>query len=65
MYDFLIAMGYEDDDVSFVINQEKILPRGKGRSAEQKWQEYYTPELKRQVREKEHLLFTLFPEFDV
>lgn len=47
MYDFLIAMGYEDDDVSFVINQEKILPRGKGRSAEQKWQEYYTPELKR------------------
>ncbi|CAN5867729.1 hypothetical protein BH18ACI4_BH18ACI4_12290 [soil metagenome] len=65
LYNFLVTMGYEDDDVSFVINQEKILPRGRGRTPEQKWQKYYTPELKQQVREKERLLFTLFPEFDV
>ena len=65
LYDFLTLMGYDDRDVSFVVGQEKILPRGKGRTPDQKWQNYYTPELKRQVREREHLLFTLFPEFDV
>ena len=65
LYDFLIQSGYENEDVGFVINQEKILPRGKGRSPEQQWQKYYTPELKQQVREKERLLFTMFPEFDV
>jgi hypothetical protein len=30
-----------------------------------KWEKYYTPELKAFVREKEDLLFTLFPEYDV
>jgi hypothetical protein len=65
LYEFLTLMGYEDEDVSFVVGQEKILPGGKGRTSEQQWQKYYTPELKRQVREREHLLFTLFPEFDV
>jgi hypothetical protein len=65
LYEFLTLMGYDDSDVSFVVGQEKILPRGKGRTADQQWQKYYTPELKRHVREREHLLFTLFPEFDV
>lgn len=65
LYDFLIGSGYDNEDVSFVINQEKILPRGKGRTAEQQWQKYYTPELKQQVRHKERLLFNMFPEFDV
>ncbi len=65
LYNFLIAMDYADEDVCFVLDHEKILPRGKGRTAAQHWQNYYTPELKQQVREREHLLFTLFPEFDV
>jgi hypothetical protein len=65
LYEFLTLMGYDDSDVSFVVAQEKILPRGKGRTADQHWQKYYTPELKRHIREREHVLFTLFPEFDV
>jgi hypothetical protein len=65
LYEFLTLMGYDDGDVSFVVGQEKVLPQGKGRTPDQKWEKYYTPELKSHVREREDLLFTLFPEFDV
>ncbi|HEX7174451.1 MAG TPA: hypothetical protein VF240_04105 [Pyrinomonadaceae bacterium] len=65
LYDFLVSEGYDPGDVSFVLDEGKILPRGRGRGATQKWQHYYTPELKARVREREDFLFRLFPEFDV
>ena len=65
LYDFLVREGYEAGDVSFVLGEGKVLPRGRGRGAAQKWQHYYTPELKGWVREREDFLFRLFPEFDV
>jgi hypothetical protein len=64
LYHFLLQMGYAHEDISFILNHGKVLPQGKGRSAEQKWEKYYTPELKAFVREKERVLFTLFPEFE-
>jgi hypothetical protein len=63
--DFLVGEGYADEDVSFIRGEGKVLPRGRGRDAGQKWQHYYTPGLKAWVREKENFLFKLFPEFDV
>lgn len=65
LYDFLVGAGYDAADVSFVLGEGKILPRGRGRAAAQKWQHYYTPELKAWVRVREDFLFRLFPEFDV
>lgn len=65
LYDFLTAEGYAREDVSFVLGEGKILPRGRGRGDAQKWEHYYTPELKARVREREDFLFRLFPEFDV
>jgi hypothetical protein len=65
LYDFLLQTGYEHDDIKFILDAGKILPRGKGRSDAQKWERYYTPELKETVRRKERFLFRLFPEFDV
>lgn len=65
LYDFLSGMNYEHDDIEFILELGKILPRGKGRSGEQKWERYYTPELKDDIRRKERFLFALFPEFDV
>lgn len=64
LYDFLLRLGYDEEDVRFVAAMERVLPRGKGRGAAQKWERYYTPELRREVRRRERLLFTLFPEFD-
>ena len=64
LYDFLVRVCYADEDVRFVVEMEKVLPQGRGRGAAQKWERYYTPELKREVRERERFLFALFPEFD-
>jgi hypothetical protein len=68
LYDILIELGYERDRVKFILESGKILPNSpvKGNQRRQaKWEKYYTPELKAFVREKEDLLFTLFPEYDV
>ena len=65
LYDFLVREGYADEDVSFIRDEGRILPRGRGRGAGQEWQHYYTPELKAWVRDREDFLFGLFPEFDV
>jgi hypothetical protein len=64
LHAFLVGMGYPPEEVAFVLGLGKILPGGRGRTAAQPWQKYYTPELKREVREREWLLFSLFPEFD-
>jgi hypothetical protein len=59
-------MNYDEEDIRFILDLGRILPKGRGRSVEQqKWESYYTPELKRRVREKERFIFELFPEFDV
>lgn len=65
LFDFLARNDYAQADISFILGEEKILPRGKGRKLDQKWERYYTPELKMTVRRKEEFLFKLFPEFDV
>lgn len=64
LYDFLSGEGYAAADISFILDEGKILPRGRGRSAAQKWESYYTPELRAWVRNSEDFLFRLFPEFD-
>lgn len=65
LHQFLLEMGYEEQDLAFILEEKKILPKGKGRQEEQKWEKYYTPELKQVVREKERFMFELFPEFDI
>ncbi len=50
--------------VDFILEMKKVLPLGKGRTKEQKWQKYYTSELKDEIRQKERVLFQMFPEFD-
>ncbi|HYI07972.1 MAG TPA: hypothetical protein VEK57_02770 [Thermoanaerobaculia bacterium] len=65
LHDFLAETGYAAEDIAFVRELPKILPKGKGRHSEQTWEKFYTPELKQLVRTREHDLFTLFPQFDV
>ncbi len=64
LYDFLLQAGYNKEDVDFILEMEKVLPLGRGRTKEQKWQKYYTPELKDEIQQKERVLFQIFPEFD-
>ncbi len=65
LYSFLQTQGHPARELEFILRLGKILPGGKGRSEEQKWERYYTPELKNRIRRRERLLFRLFPQFDV
>jgi hypothetical protein len=65
LHDFLAGMAYAAEDLAFIRDLQKILPRGKGRDATQRWESFYTPELKALVRTREHGLLAMFPEFDV
>jgi hypothetical protein len=38
---------------------------GRGRRNDQNWEKYYTPALKKFIREKDWVLFEMFPEFDI
>lgn len=65
LHDFLREMDYTAEELAAVRTAAKILPPEGGRTPEQGWCSYYSPELKSLVRRKEHLLFEWFPEFDV
>lgn len=65
LHDFLLAQGYPQKSIDFIQTKDKVLPQGKGRTKNQKWEKYYTPELMDLVRKKDWFLFDLFPEFDV
>jgi hypothetical protein len=65
LHDFLIETGYQRDEIAFILEHEKIFPKEGGRSEAQKWQKYYTPELKAWLRHRERMLFEMFPNFDV
>jgi hypothetical protein len=65
LHDFLLQNGHKPEDLEFILQSGKIFPPEGGRSENEKWQKYYTPELKAFVRHKERILFKIFPEFDV
>lgn len=64
LHTFLLERGYAEQDLAFLPGMGRVLPGGRGRDAAQRWESYYSPELKRRVRERERLLFRMFPEWD-
>ena len=68
---FLLETGYDSADVEFVAALKHVVPVGGAeigfaeRATSHDWASFYTPELRAIVREKDDLLFSLFPEFDV
>ncbi|MPZ18407.1 MAG: hypothetical protein GEV06_10910 [Luteitalea sp.] len=65
LHEFLLSASYAPAEIEFVRTAEKVFPPEGGRTPEQRWERYYTPELKAFVRQREGLLFALFPRFDV
>jgi Sulfotransferase family len=65
LHDFLRELGFAQEELQFILESGKVFPVLGGRTQDQPWQKYYTPELKHMVRTKEQLLFSLFPEMDV
>ncbi len=65
LYEALLARRYAPEDIDFIHDLGKVFPMGRGRGDDQVWDGYYTPDLKAHVREREWVLFEMFPEFDV
>jgi len=61
---YLLERGYSARRIEFIRDMGRVLPQGRGRKSDDAWEQYYTPALKAYVRNKERLLFELFPEFD-
>ena len=64
LHGFLLAMGYEPEQLDFIFELGKILPVGSSRQEGSDWVGYYNPELKGLVRKKERWIFSAFPDFD-
>ncbi len=68
LYEFLVKAGYDPKEINFILEAEKVLPSlppGGIRRSHKSWQDYYTPELKAFVRQRDRMVFAIFPEFDV
>lgn len=63
LYDYLQRQGYPPERLTFITDMDRVLPGGKGRTKEQKWQKYYSPELIELILQKDRLLFELFPMY--
>jgi hypothetical protein len=61
LYHILLKFGYAVEDISFILNAEKIHIK----STTKLWEEYYTEDLIQYVSYKERFLFRLFPEYVV
>ena len=65
LYEFMLTMGYTARKLDFILELGKIYPPQGGRDERRRWENYYTPELKRRVREKDRFIFNMFPAYDV
>jgi hypothetical protein len=63
LHDFLLNQGYDRQSLNFILDHKRVYSSSGGRTAEQKWESYYTDELKAYVRHRERLLFQLFPQY--
>ncbi len=61
--EYLLSIGFSETDVEFIRDKDRVLPLGKGRTKEQKWQKYYSQDLFDNILSTDKLLFDLFPEF--
>jgi hypothetical protein len=64
LHDALLAMGHPAEELAFIPCLGRIVPPKSKRGKGARWEDAYTPELKAKVRERERLLFAMFPEYD-
>jgi hypothetical protein len=62
LYEFLVDMGYPRQDVTFVLDAERVNATP-GKSDRPNLGLYYSVDLARQLMDQERLLFDLFPEY--
>lgn len=63
LFKLLQTLGYPEASIRFILEKERVLPLGKGRETNQKWEQYYSAELLALLHQKDQLLFQLFPTY--
>jgi hypothetical protein len=63
LHDFLARVGYPSEQIEFVLEHERVLPRGRGRAGGAAAPSYYSAELEAEVRRRDALLFAALPEY--
>jgi Sulfotransferase family len=64
LYELLLGFGHAPEEIDFVRSADKVFPVEGGRAPGDRWESYYTPEIRDYIRTRERLLFQLFPQFD-
>lgn len=63
LHRYLSTIGHSAADLAFIIDSARILPEG-GKPREQRdWQQYYDPETRAFVAQRERILFALYPQY--
>jgi hypothetical protein len=62
--DALASLGFDRHELDIVRALGKIVPAGSRRDSAGGWVHYYSPELKQLVRDRERMLFRVFPDFN-
>jgi len=65
LYELLLGLGHPAADIGFIRSAEKVFPAEGGREPGDRWQRYYTPEIRDYIRTRERLLFELFPQYEM
>lgn len=65
--DYLMKIGFSESDVDHIIQCGKIKPPDdlKLRKKRDTWQNFFKPPLKKYIRNRDALLFEIFPEYDI
>lgn len=63
LYELLLGFGHRREDVEFIRPAARVFPAEGGRDPGDRWQSYYTPEIRDFIFARERLLFELFPQY--
>ena len=64
LQEYLSQLDYDEASINFISEKRRVLPGGKGRDKKSSWHDYFTPELRQHIQQRERLLFALFPEYN-
>jgi Sulfotransferase family len=65
LHQWLVDLGKDPAALAWVLQAPKVLPPEGGRSTDDAWHAYYSPQLRQQILRRERLIYQIFPEFAV
>ncbi len=64
LHDFLLEIGVDATELATILTAARIYPEYGGRKEDDDWRNYYSEDIRKFIRRRERLLFSLFPQYD-